>query len=234
MKKYAGQSSMLVAVDCIIFGFDGDELKLLLIQRGLEPEKGKWSLMGGFVQPKEGLEKAAARILKQLTGLEDVYMEQLQAFGDPNRDPLERTVSIAWFALVDIHKYEKQLSDDHHAEWISVKKLPRLVFDHRQMVALAKKRLQYKAALHPLLFELLPDRFTIPQLHKLYQALYDKKLDKRNFNRKLSSAKLLIKQKHKKKEGSRRGAFYYKLDKKKYYSNINAFMSFLPAREMFS
>jgi len=233
MKKYAGQSAMLVAIDCIIFGFDGDELKLLLIQRGLEPEKGKWSLMGGFVQPKEGLEKAAARILKQLTGLEDVYMEQLQAFGDPNRDPVERTVSIAWFALVDIHKYEKQLSNDHHPEWVPVKKIPKLVFDHRKMVDLAKKRLQYKAALHPLLFELLPDRFTIPQLLNLYQAVYDKKLDKRNFNRKLLSTKLLIKQKHKEKEKSRRGAFYYKLDKKKYYSNIDAFMSFLPAREIF-
>lgn len=139
MKKYTDQSKIVVAIDCIIFGFDGDEMKLLLIQRGFEPEKGKWSLMGGFVQPKEGLEKAAARVLKQLTGIENVYMEQLQAFGDPNRDPAERTVSIAWFALVDIHKYEKQLSDSYHTEWVSVKKLPALLFDHRQMVDLAKK-----------------------------------------------------------------------------------------------
>jgi len=234
MKKYPGQSGMLVAVDCIIFGFDGDELKLLLIQRGFEPEKGKWSLMGGFVQPKEGLEKAAARILKQLTGLEDVYMEQLYAFGEPARDPAERTLSIAWFALVDIHKYEKQLSDDYHPEWVSVKKLPALVFDHRQMVEMAKKRLQYKAALHPLLFELLPDKFTIPQLINLYQAVYDKKLDKRNFNRKILSAKLLVKQKHKEKTNSRRGAFYYKLDKRKYYSNLETCMSFLPTRNIFS
>jgi len=234
MKKYPGQSGMLVAVDCIIFGFDGDELKLLLIQRGFEPEKGKWSLMGGFVQPKEGLEKAAARILKQLTGLEDVYMEQLYAFGEPARDPAERTLSIAWFALVDIHKYEKQLSDDYHPEWVSVKKLPPLIFDHRQMVEMAKKRLQYKAALHPLLFELLPDKFTIPQLINLYQAVYDKKLDKRNFNRKILSAKLLVKQKHKEKTNSRRGAFYYKLDKRKYYSNLETFMSFLPTRNIFS
>jgi len=225
---------MLVAVDCIIFGFDGDELKLLLIQRGFEPEKGKWSLMGGFVQPKEGLEKAAARILKQLTGLEDVYMEQLYAFGEPTRDPAERTLSIAWFALVDIHKYEKQLSDDYHPEWVSVKKLPPLIFDHRHMVEMAKKRLQYKAALHPLLFELLPDKFTIPQLINLYQAVYDKKLDKRNFNRKILSAKLLVKQTHKEKANSRRGAFYYKLDKRKYYSNPEAFMSFLPTRNIFS
>lgn len=233
MKRYANQKGMLVAIDCIIFGFDGDEMKLLLIKRGFEPEKGKWSLMGGFVQPKEGLENAAARILKQLTGLEDVYMEQLAAFGEPNRDPVERTVSVAWFSLVDIHKYEMQLSEDYHPEWVSVKKLPPLVFDHRRMVDLAKKRLQYKAALHPLLFELLPDKFTIPQLLNLYQAVYGKKLDKRNFNRKLLAAKLLIKQKHKEKESSKRGAFYYKLDKRKYYSHVDTFMSFLPTRDIF-
>ncbi len=234
MKQYVNQTGMLVAVDCIIFGFDGDEMKLLLIKRGLEPEKGKWSLIGGFVQPKEGLEKAAARILKQLTSLENVYMEQLQAFGEPGRDPVERTISIAWFALVDIHKYEKQLSDNYQPEWVSVKKIPPLVFDHRRMVDMAKKRLQYKAALHPLLFELLPDKFTIPQLLNLYEAVYDKKLDKRNFNRKLLAAKLLIKQKHKEKEKSRRGAFYYKLDKRKTYSHIDTFMSFLPSRGVFS
>jgi 8-oxo-dGTP diphosphatase len=234
MKQYGDQTRLLAAIDCIIFGFDGEELKLLLIQRGFRPEKGKWSLMGGFVQPKEGLEKAAARILKQLTGLENVYMEQLQAFGEPGRDPVERTVSIAFFALVNIFNYEKQLSDNYHPEWISVKKLPSLVFDHRRMVEIAKKRLQYKAALHPLLFELLPDKFTMPQLLNLYQAVYDKKLDKRNFNRKLLSAKLLIKQKNKERENSRRGAFYYKLDKRKYYSHFDAFMSFLPTRDIFS
>jgi ADP-ribose pyrophosphatase YjhB (NUDIX family) len=205
----------------------------LLIQRGFEPEKGKWSLMGGFVQPKESLEKAAARILKQLTGLEDVYMEQLETFGEPVRDPVERTISIAYFSLINIHNYEKQLSDNYHAEWISVKNLPTLIFDHRNMVDVARKRLQYKAALHPILFELVPDRFTIPQLLKLYQAVYDKKLDKRNFNRKLLSAKLLIKQKNKEKVNSRRGAFYYRLDKRKYYTHFDAFMSFLPTRDIF-
>ena len=117
---------MLVAVDSIIFGFDGYDLKLLLIQRGFEPEKGKWSLMGGFVKPDETFEQAAERILKQLTGLTNIYMEQLHAFGSPDRDSLERTVSIAYFALVDIHQYEKQLSNDFHAEWVPLKKIPRL------------------------------------------------------------------------------------------------------------
>lgn len=227
--KYSAER-LAVAVDCVIFGFDGKELKLLLIHRGFEPEKGKWSLMGGFVQRNESLDQAATRVLKQLTGLSDVYMEQLQAFGDPHRDPVERTISVVYFALIDIHKYEKQLSADFHPEWVSLKKLPKLIFDHKELTEIAKQRLQYKAALHPILFELLPERFTIPQLLNLYKAVYEIDLDKRNFIRKLLNAKLLIKQKDKEKESSKRGAFYYKLDKRKYTSTIQAFMSFLPTR----
>ena len=131
MKSYPNQIRVLVAVDCIIFGFDGQDLKLLLIQRAFEPQKGKWSLMGGFIQPNETFEEATSRVLKQLTGLEGVYMEQLLAFGEPGRDPVERTISIAYFALIDIHKYEKQISDDYHAEWFLLNKIPKLIFDHR-------------------------------------------------------------------------------------------------------
>ena len=135
---------MLVAVDCIIFGFDGADIKLLLIQRGLKPEKGRWSLMGGFLQQDESLEQAANRILKKLTGIEGVYMEQLRAFGETDRDPVERTLSIAYFALIDIHQYEKQLSADYHAEWVHLRKMPELIFDHKKMVEIAKKQLRYK------------------------------------------------------------------------------------------
>jgi len=219
---------LVVAIDCVIFGFDGRELKLLLIHRGFEPEKGKWSMMGGFVQPDENLEEAAVRILKQLTGLGGVYMNKMKTFGDPRRDPVERTISVVYFALIDIHEYEKQLSDDFHPEWISLKKLPKLIFDHREMVEKAKQMLQYKAALHPILFELLPEKFTIPQLLKLYKAVYEKDLDKRNFVRKLLNAKLLIKQKDKEKESSKRGAFYYKLNKRKYNSKFHSFFNFIP------
>jgi 8-oxo-dGTP diphosphatase len=219
---------MLVAIDSIIFGFDGYELKLLLIQRGFEPEKGKWSLMGGFVQSNETFEQAGDRILKQLTGLENVYMEQLYSFGSPDRDPLERTVSIAYFALIDIHKYEKQLSDDFHAEWFPLKKIPRLIFDHDRMVKMAKDKLRYKAAFHPILFELLPEKFTLPQLYNLYTGVYDTILDKRNFTRKILSTKLLVKQKEKEREGSKKGAFYYKLDKRRYNSAFHAFLNFIP------
>ena len=228
LKRYNRQNRMLVAVDCIIFGFDGQELKLLLIKRGFEPEKGRWSLMGGFVQPGERFETAAQRVLKQLTYLEDVYLEQLFAFGDPNRDPLERTASIAYFALIDISKYEKQLSNDYHAEWFSFKEIPSLIFDHEEMIQMAKEKLRYKAAFQPVLFELLPAKFTLPQLQNLYESVYESMMDKRNFSRKILSTGLLVKQKQKDKEGSKKGAFYYKLDKKKYQSLFNSFLKFVP------
>jgi 8-oxo-dGTP diphosphatase len=228
MNRYPGETRILVAVDCIIFGFDGNDIKLLLVQRGLKPERGKWSLMGGFLQPDESFEQAANRILKRLTGLEGVYMEQMEAFGDPSRDPVERTISIAYFALIDIHQYEKQLSHEYHPEWFHVKKMPDLIFDHKKMVEVAKKQLRYKAALHPILFELLPAKFTIPQLQILYEGIYDTTFDNRNFSRKVLSTELLIKQKEKDKANSKKGAFYYKLDKRKYKANFQAFLNFIP------
>lgn len=227
MTRYSGQSRMLVAVDCIIFGFDGVSLKLLLIKRGFEPQKNKWSLMGGFVQPSESFETAAARILDRLTGLEGVYMEQLFAFGEPERDPVERTVSITYFSLIDINQYKQQLSDEYHAEWITLDQLPDLIFDHTEMVKMAQEKLRYKAAIHPILFELLPLKFTIPQLQLLYEAVYDVTFDKRNFSRKVLSTGLLIKQKDKDRLSSKRGAFYFKLDKRKYNAKFNAFLNFV-------
>ncbi len=227
MTRYSRQTRMLVAIDCIIFGFDGQDLKLLVIKRGFDPEKGKWSLMGGFVQPDEGFEEAASRILNVLTGLEGVYMEQLFAFGSPERDPMERTISVAFFALVDINAYKQQLSEEYRAEWISLKKLPRLIFDHADMVNMAQARLRYKAAIHPILFELLPQKFTIPQLQILYEAVYDTMFDKRNFSRKVLSTGLLVKQKDKERTSSKRGAFYYKLDKRKYSAKFHAFLNFV-------
>jgi ADP-ribose pyrophosphatase YjhB (NUDIX family) len=220
MTKYQKQTRTLVAVDCIIFGFDGQQLKILFIQRGFEPEKGKWSLMGGFVQPRESADDAATRILKVLTGLEGVYLEQLHSFTDPKRDPIERTVSITYFALIDIHQYEKQLNDEYHAEWFPLNKTPRLIFDHEKMVAMAKEKLRYKASLHPLLFELLPKKFTLPQLQTLYEGVYDTSFDKRNFSRKVLSTRLLIKQKDKDKASSKKGAYYYKLNSKVYKADF--------------
>ena len=228
MVRYHKQTRILVAIDCIIFGFDGSELKLLLVQRGLEYEKGKWSLMGGFVQKDEDFDKGSSRILNELTGLEGVYMEQLFAFGDVNRDPIERTVSVAYFALIDIHQYEEQINTDYHAEWFPIKNTPKLIFDHQKMVEMAKEKLKYKATFHPILFELLPEKFTIPQLQGLFEAIFDSQFDKRNFSRKLQSTKLLIKQKDKDKESSKRGAYYYKLDKRCYAANFNAILNLIP------
>ena len=232
MTGYEIQTRLLAAIDCIIFGFDGCELKLLLIKRGFEPAKGKWSLMGGFVQTNEALDDAAVRILKQLTGLENVYMEQLHTFGHPDRDPIERTISVGYFALIDINQYQQQLSEDYHAEWFSLKELPRLIFDHMKMVETAKAKLCYKAALHPILFKLLPEKFTIPQLQNLYDGIYDIEFDKRNFSRKVISTGLLIKQKEKEKNGSKKGAFYYKIDKRKFKEKMHAFINFIPAPDI--
>lgn len=228
MTTYTEQTRFLIAVDCIIFGFDGDHLKLLLIKRGFEPEKDKWSLMGGFVQPGESLDGAANRVLTQLTGLEGVYLEQIQAYGDPLRDPIERTLSVTYFALIDINKYKTQLSDQYHAEWFLLKDTPALIFDHEEMVESAKRRIRYKAALHPILFELLPKKFTLPQLQNLYEDVYNTSIDNRNFIRKISSTGLLIKLPEKDKTSSKKGAFYFKLDKKKYQANFQAFLSFIP------
>ncbi len=230
---YSSAKRIAVAIDSVIFGFDGESIHLLLIKRGIEPQKNKWSLMGGFVKEKESLDEAATRVLKQLTGLEGVYMEQLHAFGHPKRDPVERTISIVYYALIDIEQYKKQLSEDYHPEWFSLDKLPTLIFDHGDMVKAALAQLRYKAALHPILFELLPAKFTIRELFGLYQAVYGKSLDKRNFVRKLNDANLLIKLKEKELGTSKKGSFYYKLDRRRYAANLKAFISLVPTREFF-
>ncbi|MFD1257369.1 NUDIX domain-containing protein [Mucilaginibacter terrae] len=216
-----------VAIDCIVFGFDGTDLKLLLIQRGFTPELHKWSLMGGYVNEDEGVDAAATRILHSLTGLSGVYLEQLAAFGEVQRDTTERTISIAYFALIDIAMYKQQLSTHYHAEWFPIQKVPKLIFDHDMMVEQAKKRLQYKAALHPVVFELLPEKFTLPQIQSMYDAIYEVNFDKRNFSRKLLSTGLLIKLDEKDKLGSKKGAFYYTLDKAKYNDNLYKIFSLI-------
>ena len=225
MSKYLNQKPVLVAVDCIIFGYDGDHLKLLLVKRAIEPEKDKWSLMGGFISENENLDGAAKRILLELTGLHDVYLEQLHAYGNPDRDPIERTISVAYFALIDINKYSKQINDQYHAEWFKLKEVPTLIFDHDQMVAAAMSKIRYQAALHPILFELLPKKFTIPQLQALYEQVYDSPIDNRNFIRKITASGLLIKQAEKDKSNSRRGAFYFKLDKQKHKAQFQSFLN---------
>lgn len=227
-KKHDTINKFYVAIDCIVFGFDEGHLKILLIKRGFEPEKGKWSLMGGFVNENESADDAASRILKNLTGLSGIYLEQLHTFSEPKRDPLERTVSISYFALIDINNYKESLNDDFEAAWFPIKEFPQLIFDHNEMVLLAQRRLQYKAASHTILFELLPEKFTLPLLQSLFEDVFNTTLDKGNFSRKMLSTNLLIKQKEKDKSNSKKGAFFYKLDKKHYQQNLHRIQKLIP------
>jgi 8-oxo-dGTP diphosphatase len=227
INKYKNHDRILLAVDCIIFGFDGKEMKALLIKRGFEPEKGKWSLMGGFVSKDENVDAAATRILEDLTGLKNIYMEQLFCFGETDRDSAGRVVSVAYFALINIMEYSEQLSANHEARWFSLDKLPALIFDHRRMVHEAKERLQQKVANHPVGFELLPVKFTLPQLQNLYESIYEAQLDKRNFTRKILALNVLKKLKEKEKESSRKGAFYFIFDKNKYRKQQRSKVKFL-------
>jgi ADP-ribose pyrophosphatase YjhB (NUDIX family) len=214
--EYQGHDRFLLAIDCIIFGFDGTTLKALLIKRGFQPERGKWSLMGGFVNKEEGVDEAAQRILFQLTGLEKIYMEQLHCYGEVDRDPGGRVVSIAYYALIRLEDYSEALLNEHNAKWFELDKIPSLVFDHKKMIRLAKERLQQKVSNHPIGFALLPDKFTLPQLQSLYEAIYETPLDKRNFSKKILSLDILHKLDEKDKETSRKGAYYYIFDQKKY------------------
>lgn len=216
INKYTSHDKVLLAVDCIIFGFDGHQLKALFIKRGFEPEIGKWSLMGGFVNKDESTDEAATRVLQQLTGMDNIYMEQLYCFSEVNRDTAGRVISVAYYALINIADYSEQLQREHEARWFPLSTIPELIFDHKDMLAKAKERLQQKVANHPIGFELLPGKFTLPQLQNLYEAIYESPLDKRNFTRKVLSLGILNKLDEKEKESSRKGAFYYVFDKGKY------------------
>lgn len=227
MDFYKNEPKTLLAVDCVILGFNGESLEILLVKRGIAPERNKWSLMGGFVQEDESPEKAASRVLKKLTGLENVYMENCGIFGEPGREK-RRVVSITYFALIDISQYRHILSDEYEAKWFPLDDHPKLIFDHEDMIAAAKHTLRTKAALYPILFELLPEKFTVPQIASLYECVYDIDLDKRNFSRKLLSSDLIIKLNEKDKN-SKKGAFYYRLNTDIYKEKIMSFLRYLPS-----
>ncbi|RED97925.1 NUDIX hydrolase [Marinoscillum furvescens] len=216
MTQYQDQTHLLVAVDCIIFGFDNEELKLLLIKRDFEPERDKWSLMGGFLRPQETADEAAKRVLHRLTGLQDVYLDQVHTFSAPGRDPVERTVSIAYYALINIEDHNEELSEQHGAKWFSLKEAPKLIFDHEQMVTAAIQKLRYKTSVQPIGFELLPEKFTMRQLQKLYEAILDEELDKRNFVKKINQLDILTKLDEKDMTSSKKGSYLFQFDQSKY------------------
>ncbi|MBB4080743.1 ADP-ribose pyrophosphatase YjhB (NUDIX family) [Lewinella aquimaris] len=217
MYEDSDKERLLLAVDCIVFGFDGEKLKILLIKRGFEPERGKWSLVGGFLKQNEVLQAAAIRILHRYTGLDNIYMEQVGTFSDIDRDPQERTVSTAYYALINIENHSRNLDHQFSAQWFSVEEAPRLIFDHDRMVRHALKRLKVKAETEPIGFELLPEKFTMLQLQKLYEAIYNVSLDKRNFINKVRSLDILEKLDEKDKTSSRKGSFLYRFDADKYH-----------------
>jgi len=215
-KSYGEQHKILVATDCIVFGFDEGILKLLVFKRRIEPFQGEWSLLGSFVNGDESVTDAARRVLFQFTGLEYIFLKELKVYDDVERDPGARCISIAQYALIRIHDYDKGQVASHGAKWFAIDDLPTLVLDHNRMIRDALDRLRQKTTRKPIGFELLPDKFTIPQLQLLYEAIYQKKLDDRNFRKKLLSFDLLIKLPEKDKTTSRKGAFLYRFDFDKY------------------
>jgi len=223
---YKEKDRHLVAVDSIIFGFDKEKLKILLIKRNFEPCLGEWSLMGGFLKKEESLDDAATRVLYRLTGLKNVYLEQLYTYGDLDRDPVAQVLSTAYFALIDIENYQEQLSHRYNAKWWDIKKFPDLIFDHNQMVDRALHRLQRRTRNQPIGFELLPEKFTIPQLQHLYEAIHQRKMDKRNFRKKILSHDFLDRLNEKDKSNSKKGAFLYKFNEKKYKELVQLGYSF--------
>lgn len=220
LNSYSTADKVLLAVDCIIFGFDSEGLKILLIKRDFEPEKGKLSLIGGFLKKEEVLNSAAIRILNSYTGLQDIYMEQLYAFSEVDRDPVERTISVAYYALINIENHNEELIQNYHAQWYSVSNVPKLIFDHDKMVGHAIRRLRYRTSIKPIGFELLPEKFTMLQLQRLYEAILSKELDKRNFISKINSLDILIKLDEKDMLSSRKGSYLYTFDKDKYEEKL--------------
>lgn len=213
---YSKNPRFYVGIDCIIFGFDKKKLSLLILQRNFEPAKGEWSLMGGFVQEGESADEAAKRVLQELTGLKSVYMEQVGAFGEVHRDPGERVISLAYYALIDINAYDHELVHQHNAHWVDVNELPHLIFDHNQMVEKARNAMKQKASCAPIGFNLLPELFTLTQLQNLYEAIYGEPIDKRNFRKRIADMGFIEKTDKIDKTGSKKGAYLYKFNDKAY------------------
>jgi 8-oxo-dGTP diphosphatase len=206
-----------LTVDCVVFGFDEGELKVLLIQRALEPFKGRWALPGGFVHVDETLEAAARRELIEETGLKDIFLEQLYTFGAVDRDPRERVVSVAYYALVKLSDYRaKAATDAANAGWFPISNVPKLAFDHAEILAAGLARLKGKVRYQPIGFELLPPKFTLSQLQHIYEAVLGGGLDKRNFRKKVLGFGLLLPLKETQMAGRHRPAQLFRFDVDKY------------------
>ena len=206
-----------LTVDAVVFGFDEGELKILLIQRGLPPFKGKWALPGGFVKVEEPIDTAVRRELEEETGLTEIFLEQLYTFGAVDRDPRERVVSVAHYALVKLSEHSAAgASDASDAAWFPVGRVPALAFDHAEILKMALQRLRGKVRYEPIGFELLPTKFTLSQLQHLYEAVLQTRVDKRNFRKRILAMGLLVPLKDQARAGAHRPAQLFRFDMKKY------------------
>lgn len=206
-----------ISIDCVIFGFENSSLEVLLIKRAIQPEKGMWALPGGFIKKNELVEDAAQRILEVTTGVKNIYLEQTAIFDSVDRYPLWRVFTIAHFALISPENYALSPGiDTSEVSWFKLHDLPKLPFDHAQIIKAALKKLQSRVRIKPIGFELLPEKFTLPQLQKLYEEILDKKIDKRNFRKKLLKMNLLKRLPEKDTSNIRRAAYLYKFEKSTY------------------
>ena len=218
---YGEHSKVWLSVDCIIFGFDKGQLKILIGKRKMDPGRGEWSLYGGFVASDESVDDAAVRTLYELTGLRNLYMRQVGAFGNVDRDPGERVVSIAYYALINVNDYDDELRKTHGVEWMDINEIPQLYSDHNEMIRKARKMMQQKLASEPVGFRLLPSLFTLTQLQKLYEAVNGEVLDKRNFRKRIKDMDFIEKTELIDKTGSKRGAYLYRFNKRAYNEDPN-------------
>jgi len=217
-----------LTVDAIVFGYEPKEgLAVLLVKRKYPPFKGSWAIPGGFVLEKESLEEAVKRELKEEAGIEVNYLEQLYTFGEPKRDPRSRIVTTAYYGLVRSSNFELFASTDaEDAQWFSISNLPKLAFDHQKILDRALERLQNKIAYEPIGFELLDEKFTMDEVHNLYETIYNRDLDRRNFRKKFLKLDILKELKERKSVGRGRPGSYYRFDKKKYDALKNKGMVF--------
>ena len=218
---YGEHSKVWVSVDCIIFGFDEGKLRILIGKRKMDPGRNEWSLYGGFVRHDESIDDAANRVLYDLTGLRNLYMRQVGAFGSVDRDPGERVISIAYYALINVNDYDDRLRREHSVEWVNIDEIPHLYSDHNEMVRKARKMMQQKLAHEPVGFRLLPSLFTLTQLQKLYDAVNGSELDKRNFRKRIKEMDFIEKTELIDKTGSKRGAYLYRFNKRAYNEDPN-------------
>ncbi|MCR5678846.1 MAG: NUDIX hydrolase [Prevotella sp.] len=221
MTYYNDHKKVWVSVDVIIFGFDKGKLKVLIGRRQMDPGRGEWSLYGGFVAVDEGIDDCAERTLYELTGLKNLYMKQVGAFGSVNRDPGERVISIAYYALINVKDYDEELRNEHGVEWVDINSMPALYSDHNEMVMKALRLMRQKMKTEPIGFRLLPQLFTLTQLQRLYEAVSGQEIDKRNFRKRIKEMDFIEKTELIDKTSSKRGAALYRFNKKVYNEDPN-------------